>query len=153
MTGAGLPVIFLCLGTGCALGALFLLLKAARLALGAGKWATAGLDVAFGLVCGGVAFLTALVVDKGRMRFLQGALQMLGAWGCVAALDPFMSGLGRGIRRFCGKLGRALWRPVRWAWGKIPKPEKKARPKKKGPGRKGRKGKRPKKFKCLPKKT
>lgn len=153
MTGAGLLTISLCLATGGALGVLFLLLKAVRLALGAGKWATAFWDVAFGAVCGAVVFLTALAVDKGRMRLLQGALQVLGAWGCVVALDPFVSRVGRGIRAFWLKLWGLLLRPVRWAWGKVPKPkpQKRRGGKKRQKGR--RQGKRAKKFKGLPKKT
>ncbi len=132
MTGLDAPAVFFCLLTGCALGVLFLLLKALRLSLSAGRLLTALLDAAFGTVCGGVVFLTALAVDKGRLRLMQALLQVLGAWGAIAALDPLACLLGRGIRSLALKLRRAFLRPVRWAGGWLrkrmpapqPKPER-----------------------------
>ncbi len=95
MTGAQAPTIFFCLATGCALGMLFLLLKALRLGLSAGKILTAVLDVLFGIICGAVVFLAALAVDKGRLRLLQAVLQMAGAWAAITAFDPAVCALGR----------------------------------------------------------
>ncbi len=97
MTGAGAPVVFFCLLTGAALGALFVVLKALRLGLSAGRLLTALLDVLFGIVCGGVVFLSALAVDKGRLRLIQALLQGLGAWAAVTALDPAACALGRAV--------------------------------------------------------
>jgi len=142
MTGLSAPAVFFCLLTGCALGMLFLLLKALRLSLSAGRFLTAVLDAAFGIVCGGVAFLTALAVDKGRLRLMQALLQMLGAWGAIAALDPFACLLGRGIRALALKLRRFFLRPVRWAWGwlrkRMPAPKPKPKRKRKKKRLKGR---------------
>ncbi len=102
MTGGTWPIALFCLTSGAALGALFLLCKALRLALGGGKLLTAALDTAFGLVCGAVVFLCALAVDKGRLRLLQAALQALGAWGVVVSLDPLATA-GESFCAFCGR--------------------------------------------------
>lgn len=143
MTALQAPAVFLCLLTGCGLGVLFLALKALRLSLSAGRLLTAALDTAFGIICGAVVFLTALAVDKGRLRLLQALLQILGAWGAVAALDPLACLIGRGIRALCVKLRRALLRPLRWAAGRArallpkPKPKKRRKRKRKKPRRPG----------------
>ncbi len=100
---AGAPaVLFFCLGTGAALGCLFLLFRAVRILAHAGKLLTALLDVLFCCLCAAVVFLCALAVDKGRLRLFQAAPQALGAWAAVTALDPFVAGLAEGVRKiFC----------------------------------------------------
>lgn len=99
-----LPVACLCLALGAALGALYLLLKLFRLALGGGKLWEAVSDVIFCLLAAAAAFLCALVVDQGRLRLVQVVLQGLGAWGVIVALEPFASGLGRLLRRLRDRL-------------------------------------------------
>lgn len=124
MTGAAWPTVFFCLSTGAALGLLFLLCKALRLAMGAGRLFTAVLDVLYGAFCGAAVFLCALAVDKGRLRFLQAALQVLGAWAAIVALDPLASRLGRGLRFLWQKLSWLLCAPCRWVRQKLPKPRR-----------------------------
>jgi hypothetical protein len=141
MTGSTWPIALFCLTSGAALGALFLLCKALRLALGGGKLLTAALDTAFGLVCGAVVFLCALAVDKGRLRLLQAALQALGAWGVVVSLDPLATAGGKLLRFLWKKISCFLSAPFRWAKGKLAR-WKKARKKKNFPiGRRGSKKK------------
>lgn len=137
MTGGTWPIVLFCLTSGAALGALFLLCKALRLALGGGKLLTAALDTAFGLVCGAVVFLCALAVDKGRLRFLQAALQALGAWGVVVSLDPLATAGGKLLRFLWKKISGFISAPFRWAKGRLAR-RKKARKKKNPP--KGRRG-------------
>ncbi len=128
MNGWSLPAGCLCLVSGALLGGLFLAIKLLRVLLHSGKLCTALLDVAFCLVCALTAFLCALVVDKGRLRLFQAALQALGAWGVIAALDPFISGVARWLRRtwlwLCAAVRKAVFRWVRrplgrlFGWGK-----------------------------------
>lgn len=144
MNGLSLPAACLCLWTGAALGCLFLLLKLLRLLLRGGRLMTAVMDAAFCLFCAAVAFLCALAVDKGRLRLAQVVLQGLGAWGAIAALDPFVVGLARLVRKIVRRLAAAAGRPVRWMVGKATKIFHKFRPKprkvkKPGPRRKKRK--------------
>lgn len=114
MNGLTLPAACLCLATGALLGLLFLGCKLARGLLNGGRLCVAVLDVLFCLVWALAAFLCALVVDKGRLRMFQIFLQVLGAWGAVVALDPFVNGVTKLVRRF----GRWLWgwlsRPIRF---------------------------------------
>lgn len=84
-------VAFFCLGTGAALGCLWLLFQAVRILLRAGKPLTALLDILYCCLCGTAVFLCALAVDHGRLRLFQAALQLLGGWAAVAALGPFVS--------------------------------------------------------------
>lgn len=140
MTGGTWPTVLFCLASGAALGALFLLCKALRLALGAGKLLTAALDTAFGIACGGVVFLCALAVDKGRLRLLQMALQALGAWGAVVSLDPLATSGGKALRFLWQKLSRFFSAPFRWAKGKLA--QRKKAQKKKKPAKGRRKGKK-----------
>ncbi len=87
MTGLTLPAACLCLMTG-------------------------ALDIIFCLVWALTAFLCALVVDKGRLRMFQVVMQVLGAWGTVVALDPFINGVTNIVRRFGRWLGKGLSRPA-----------------------------------------
>ena len=100
MTGGLVPAGVFCLVAGAALGCLFLLCKALRLALGLGPWATALVDVLFCLVCGAWSFLCALAVDQGRLRLFQAVFQGLGAWAAIAGLDPLGRRGGPGGKRF-----------------------------------------------------
>lgn len=147
MTAATWPAAALCLTTGALLGGLFLLLKLLRVLLRGGWLLTAALDLLFCLVCGVTAFLIALVLDKGRLRFFQAALQLLGAWGTVTALDPFITGLSRQIKRLGRFFARKILSPVlrrlaraRAAAGSL---VRRAIPKPRRPKRKNRRGKRP----------
>ena len=88
------------------MGCLFLLCKVVRILLHAGKLGTALLDILYCCFCAGIVFLCALAVDRGRLRFLQVGLQLVGGWAAVAALDPFVSSAARGVRfLFCKVLG------------------------------------------------
>lgn len=109
MTGGLVPAGVFCLAAGAALGCLFLLCKALRLALGLGPWATALVDVLFCLVCGAVSFLCALAVDQGRLRLFQAVFQGLGAWAAIAGLDPLAAGAARAAKGFFRR-GRAVLR-------------------------------------------
>lgn len=114
MSGLTLPAACLCLMTGGALGVLFLLFKLVRGLLYGGKLCAAVLDVLFCLVWALTAFLCALVVDKGRLRLFQAALQVLGAWGAVVAMDPFVNGATAMVRRVGRRVKGWLGRPVRF---------------------------------------
>ena len=57
MTAGIVPAAFFCLGTGAALGVLFLLVKAVGLALRGGRLYTFLSDLAFGILCGAVVLL------------------------------------------------------------------------------------------------
>ena len=118
MTGLTLPAACLCLMTGALLGGLFLGCKLVRGLLYGGRLCAAVLDVLFCLAWALVAFLCALVVDKGRLRMFQVALQVLGAWGTIVALDPFVNGVTSLVRRFGRWLGRWLSRPVHFLRGR-----------------------------------
>lgn len=120
MSGLTLPAACLCLMTGGALGVLFLLFKLVRGLLYGGKLCAAVLDVLFCLIWSLTAFLCALVVDKGRLRLFQAALQVLGAWGAIVALDPFVKAatallrrVGRRVRGWLGRPARFLRKRVR----------------------------------------
>lgn len=125
MNGLDLPAACLCLWTGAALGAVFLALKLVRMLLRGGRLMTVFFDFGFCLLCSGAVFLCALAVDKGRLRLAQGVLQGLGAWGAVAALDPFVVGLAALIRRLGAKIRAAALRPGiwirKWVMGKATK--------------------------------
>lgn len=110
--GAG-EVFFFCLATGAAMGCLFLACKVLRLLLGLKKAGTALVDVLFCLICGAAVFLCALAVDQGRLRFYQAALQLAGFWAAVAALDPLVTKIAGGIRKFIRFLGAKMPRPKR----------------------------------------
>ena len=103
MTGENWPrVLFFCLATGAGLGALYAVFSGVRVLLRAGKGLTAVLDILFCLICGTVVFLCALAVDKGRLRFYQAALQLLGGWSAAAVLTPALCGLaGLWQKIFC----------------------------------------------------
>lgn len=118
MTGLTLPAACLCLTTGALLGGLFLGCKLVRGLLYGGRLCAAVLDVLFCLIWALTAFLCALVVDKGRLRMFQAALQVLGAWGTVVALDPFVNGVTDLVRRIGRKLAGWLSRPLRFIKGK-----------------------------------
>lgn len=112
MSGQGVAVLFFCLATGAALGCLFLLFRGFSALLGFRKWGTALLDLIFCCLCGGMVFLCALAVDKGRLRLYQAGLQALGAWAVVTAFGPW---LGKGVerlKRFFEKLSAILVRRV-----------------------------------------
>lgn len=113
MSGITLPAMCLCLTSGAALGVFYLLLKLVRLLLRGGRLCAALMDVVFCLVCGIVAFLCALVVDQGRLRMIQAALQGLGAWGVIVALGPWVSGGARRIRKASAWVWGLLLKPVR----------------------------------------
>lgn len=135
MSGLTLPAACLCLVTGALLGGLFLGCKLVRGLLYGGRLCIAVLDVLFCLVWSLVAFLCALVVDKGRLRLFQVALQGLGAWGAVVALDPFVDGMTGLVRRFGKWLAGWLRRPLRflrnrWRAGRAAAKSKRAQRKK-----------------------
>lgn len=139
MNSGVLPTIFFCLATGAALGCLFLLCKAVRLLLSAGKLCTALIDIAYCLFTAAALFLCALAVDRGRPRFFQFLLQGIGAWSAIAALDPFVAGAARGILFILRKLMaffKRLWQPIGRHFGKKraangKKPEKSGKNRKK----------------------
>ena len=108
MTGATLPAGCLCLFTGAMLGGVFLGLKLLGLLLRGGRLFTFFSDLLFGLICALTAFVVALAVDSGRLRMFQAALQCLGAWGTIVALDPLLSGFAARLRRVAGRLGGAV---------------------------------------------
>ena len=108
-----LPVACLCLFSGALLGGLYLLMKLVRLLLRGGRLCAALLDVAFCLTAAVVAFLCALVVDKGRLRLVQAFLQALGAWSVVVALDPLVGGIAAWVRKAGAWLRCLLARPFR----------------------------------------
>lgn len=112
MTGLTLQTACLCLASGAVLGLLFLGCKLIRGLLYGGRLMAAVLDVLFCLTWALTAFLCALVVDKGRLRMFQAALQVLGAWGAVVALDPFVNGATKLVRRFGRRLRGWLYRPI-----------------------------------------
>ncbi len=94
--------LFFCLATGAALGGLFLLFRALRILLHAGKVLTAVLDVLFCCLCAASVFLCALAMDHGRLRLFQAVFQLLGGWAAVQALGPFTDWLaGKGQKIFC----------------------------------------------------
>ena len=99
MSDWALRCVFLCLAVGAVLGGLFLIFKLLRILLGLGKVGTAVLDMIFCAVCSAVVFLCALAVDKGRLRFFQAGLHLLGAFSVILALDPFVSGTAAGLRK------------------------------------------------------
>lgn len=146
MTAATWPAAALCLVTGALLGGLFLTLKLLRVLLRGGRLLTAALDLLFCLICGAAAFLIALVLDKGRLRFFQAALQLLGAWGTVTALDPFVTGIAKMIQRLgrflAGKMLKPVWASAITTWSGLVRLFLRAIPKPKG----GKKRKGPKKH-------
>lgn len=107
---AGAPALFFCLATGAAMGILFLAFKGARLLLGAGKALTFCLDAVFCCLCGVVVFLCALALDHGRFRLFQAVFQGIGAWAAVAALDPFVGGLARVLKKIFRRIRGAFRR-------------------------------------------
>lgn len=116
MNTFSLPAACLCLATGALLGGVFLAMKLARILLGGGRVFLFVSDLLLGLFCGAAAFTVALAIDKGRLRLFQAALQALGAWGTVCALDPMISGAAAGIRKLAARLRRffrrRLLRPI-----------------------------------------
>lgn len=110
MNTLSLPAACLCLATGALLGGVFLAMKLARILLGGGRVFIFVSDLLLGLLCGAAAFTVALAIDKGRLRLFQAALQALGAWGTVCALDPLISGTAAGIRKLAARLRRFLRR-------------------------------------------
>lgn len=148
MTAVTWPAWGLCMGTGALLGLFFLLLQLIRLLLRGGRFCQAIMDVFFCVVCAAVAFLCALALDKGRLRFFQVSLQLLGGWGTVAALAPLLGRLARGLKWLRAKLGalfrRLVGRPLVKAFvflkNKLPRPQKASKKRKKfGPRKKNRK--------------
>lgn len=112
-----MPAGCLCLFSGAVLGGLFLAFKLLRLLLRGGKICAAIFDVLFGVICAVVAFLCALAVDKGRLRLFQVVLQLIGAWGAIASLDPLINGGVAWLRKMGSRLRRffrhRVLRPVR----------------------------------------
>ena len=104
MKGVTGELLFFCLGTGAALGCLFLLFQAARILCHAGKLGTALLDILYCCLTGTAVFLCALAVDRGRLRLLQVLLQLLGGWAAVTALGPFVSGIARRLEKIFRKI-------------------------------------------------
>lgn len=137
---AGAPaVLFFCLGTGAALGCLFLLFRALEILLRAGKLLTALLDILFCCLCATVVFLCALAVDKGRLRLFQAALQFLGGWAAVTALGPFVVGLSRQLEKFFCKLSGLFRKAGGFLTSHFRKRRPSAAKKKEKTGRKGKK--------------
>lgn len=77
-----------CLWSGVVLGTFYAVCTLLRAVLGAGRVLTAVIDVLFCTVTAAVVFLCALSVSGGRLRFLQGSLQLLGGWAAAAVLCP-----------------------------------------------------------------
>ena len=141
MTGVTLPAGCLCLFTGAMLGGVFLGLKLLGLLLRGGRLFTFFSDLLFGLICALAAFVVALAVDSGRLRMFQAALQCLGAWGTIVALDPLLSGVAARLRRVAGRLGGA----VRQRTGRLlpkRKPRQKTGSRRKAPRKPGRQGRK-----------
>lgn len=103
-------VIFFCLATGAAMGALYLLFGVLRALLGAGKLLTFFLDLLFCCLCGTAVFLCALAVGKGRLRAVQVLFQALGGWAAVASLGPFVGAVTRLLQKIFWKLTALLRR-------------------------------------------
>lgn len=145
MTWGTLPEASLCLFSGVLLGLAFLAFKLLRVMLGLGRWAAAFLDVLFCLLCALTAFLCALVLDKGRLRLFQAALQLLGGWGAAAALDPLVERAAELIKTVGKKLSGLILKPFKFLGKKLAKTSPK-RAGKAAKGKKpGRKRKNPKK--------
>lgn len=119
MTGMTLPSGCFCLMTGAMLGVLFLGCKLLRGLLRGGRLCTAALDVLFCLICALTVFMCALVIDRGRLRVFQAALQGLGAWGAIVALDPLTGGVERLLRRLGRGVKGWLSRPARFFLGRF----------------------------------
>lgn len=127
MSGITLPAMCMCLVSGVLLGLFYLLLKLVRLLLQGGRLCIALLDVVFCLTCAVAAFLCALVVDQGRLRLVQAALQGLGTWGAIVALDPLINGIAGRLRRASAWIWGLLMRPVLAARGFLREKRKKRR--------------------------
>ena len=116
MTGGLVPAGVFCLAAGAALGCLFLLCKALRLALGLGPWATALVDVLFCLVCGAWSFLCALAVDQGRLRLFQAVFQGLGPGPPSPGWTPWPPGRPGRQKVFSGEGGRSFGKERSLGW-------------------------------------
>ena len=129
--------VCLCLFTGGLLGGVYLVLKILRLLLGGGRFMQAVMDVLFCLLWTLVAFICALALDKGRLRFVQVVLQIIGAWGVTASLNPLVLGTANLIRRAkrkCeGILHRFVMRPAALLEHRIYSAVQKRMPKRKLP--------------------
>lgn len=97
-------VIFFCLVTGGAMGALYLLLGVLRAMLGAGKLLTFFIDLVFCCLCSAAVFLCALAVGKGRLRAVQVLFQLLGGWAVVVLFAPFVGAVTRLLQKIFWKL-------------------------------------------------
>ncbi len=158
MTAASWPAAALCLFSGALLGVFFLFLKLLRVLLRGGRLLTAALDLAFCLTCGLAAFFIALALDRGRLRFFQAGLQLLGGWGAVTALDPFINAVARLIKRanhfFTGRIIRPALGCFGRAWHFLRQRVCQALPKPKSTQRKKpRLGRNKRKRKKLPPKA
>lgn len=146
MTWGTLPEASLCLFSGVLLGLAYLTCKLLRVMLGLGRWASALLDVLFCLLCALTAFLCALVLDKGRLRLFQAALQLLGGWAAAAALGPLVERAARLVKRVWKKISRLAVKPLKFLGIKLAKtfPKRPGKPaKEKKPGRKRKNPKKP----------
>lgn len=139
MKALSVEAVFFCLGTGVLLGALFLLLKLGKCLLGLGKWGEAFLDILYCLLGAGVVFLSALAVDKGRLRVAQLLLQGIGAWAFLAALDPFLCGAVAFLEKIIGQVFGFWKRKWRALASHFPRKTKKIKAKRKKTGRKKKK--------------
>lgn len=103
MSAGAVQVWFFCLGTGAAMGCLFLLFQVLIILLSAGKWLTFAADVIFCCICAAVVFMCALAVDHGRLRFIQAGAQLLGGWAVVTLLGPVAVGIAKLLSRWKGR--------------------------------------------------
>ena len=137
MSDWALRCVFLCLAVGAVLGGLFLIFKLLRILLGLGKVGTAVLDMIFCAVCSAVVFLCALAVDKGRLRFFQAGLHLLGAFSVILALDPFVSGTAAGIRKAADRALFFLKKHLKLPFFRKKKRKRQVKQKKAGKTKKG----------------
>lgn len=117
--------IFLCLLTGAALGLLYLLCRAVKLAIGFGKIGEAILDILFCAAGAIVFFLVALAMDKGRIRFFQVAFQLAGFTASILALGPFVVTVSKFVNIIFKRFSKFLSRKIR-----VLRPKTKKKPKK-----------------------
>lgn len=129
-------VLFFCLASGAALGALYAALRGAGTLLRAGRLLTGVLDTLFCLLCGAVVFLCALAVDKGRLRAFQLALQLLGGWSAAVVFTPLCTRAALFLQKIFGRIGGFFGRRLaflrqRWQSKRIKRRKKSRKTRKK----------------------
>lgn len=108
-----LRYVFLCVLSGAGLGLFYVLLKMLRILFGIKKIGTAVLDILFFSVAGVVLFLVALAADRGRLRFVQVSLQLIGFLSVLLAVDPSVEQVSAYIYRKSVKVSTKIKRKFR----------------------------------------